>query len=386
MDENGLEGLVATTAPNVFYLSGHWSQSLVLFPQEAQIYAVISRENLTEPVVVVTTGELDTVLDSFPAVRAINYGSFYRYVAEEAELTSAETRLKELAIDRQPEGDALEGLMSALEETGLTDRTIGLDENGIDPDYQRQLKKHFPSLEIRPAASLFEAVRMVKTQEEIRRLRAAVEVTETAILRATSIAKEGVSESEIAKEFEKGLIDQGAQPLFTCLRVGRLTAFGQRPPGDAPLEEGDRIWLDVGCRYEGYSSDIMRTLVLGNIGERARRYYQAVLEGQERGLQTARAGVKAEDVFHAAVSAVREAGIPDFRRHNVGHGMGIWLYDPPMLAPGNETVLEEGMVLNIETPYYEIGTGALGVEDTFVVTADRPELLTTISRGLESLE
>lgn len=386
MDENGLDGLLATTASNVFYLSGLWSHSLIMSPLEAQIYALASRENLSQPVVVVTTGEVDTTVDCFPGVRIINYGPFNRYVAQGVELTPEEARLKELAVDREPKSDALEALMAAVEETGLTDKTIGLDEKGIDPAYPPELKKSFPELEIKPAATILTRIRMVKTAEEIRRLRSAVQVTEKAILGAVSIAKEGVTEAQITKEFQKALIDQGAEPLFTGVRIGRLTAFGLCPAGDTPLRKGDRIWFDVGCRYQGYSSDIARTFAFGDVGERARRYYQAILEGEERGLETIKAGVKAEDVFHATVAAVRDAGIPHFRRRHVGHGMGIWLYDPPMLAPGDETILEEGMVLDIEPPYYEIGTGALAVEDTLVVTKGRPELLTSISRELEVLE
>jgi Xaa-Pro dipeptidase len=290
-----------------------------------------------------------------------------------------------LAVDREPKSNALEALMSALEETGLTDHTIGLDEKGIDPAFPPELERRLPRLKIKPAASIFGQIRMVKTEEEIKRLRAAVKVTEQAMLKALSMAREGVTEAQMVKEFQKALIDQGGQPLLTSLRIGRLTAFGQCEPGDTPLRKGDRIWLDVGCRHQGYSTDIARTFALGDPGDRARRYYEAVLEGEERGLQTAKAGVKAEDVFHATVARVREAGIPDFRRHHVGHGIGIDIYDPPLLAPGDETILEQGMVLNIEPPYYEIGTGALAVEDTFVVTKGRPELLTSISRQLEAL-
>jgi Xaa-Pro dipeptidase len=386
MDENGLDGLLATTSANVHYLSGLRSISLVLSPLEAQIYALVSREKLSEPVVVVTTGDIDTAMDCFPGVRIINYGTFYREVAQGVELTPEETRLKGLAVDRAPKTDPLGGLAAALEEAGLTHRSVGLDEKGIDPAYPPELNKRFPGLKIKPAASIFKQIRMVKTEEEIKRLRAAVQITEKAMLEAVSIAKEGVTEGEMAKEFGKALIDQGAHPLLTHLRIGRLSAFGLRRPGDTPLRKGDRIYFEVGCRYQGYCSEFARTFAFGEVGRQARGYHQAILDGEERGLETIKAGVKAEDVFHATVAAVRKAGIPHFRRHHVGHGIGIDIYDSPLLAPGDETILEEGMVLNIETRYYEIGTGALAVEDTLVVSRDRPGFLTSTSRKLEVLE
>jgi Xaa-Pro dipeptidase len=386
MGESGLDGLLATTASNVFYLSGLWSIGLVLLPTETQVYAIVSREQPSRPVLVVSTGELDTVMDCFPGVRVISYGNFYREVAEGVELSPLEVRLKELVVGGQPESDALKALAAALEESGLTDRAIGLDEHGINPAYPSELKKRFPRLKIKPAASVFRQIRMVKTEEEIKRLRAAVEVTEKAILKAVSTAREGVTEAEMGKEFEKALIEQGGQPLITCLHIGRSTVFINRRPGDTALRKGDQVLFDVGCRYQGYASDIARTFAFGDVGEGTRRYYAAILEGQERGLETIKAGVRAQDVFRATVAAVREAGIPHFRRHHVGHGIGIDVYDPPLLAPGDETVLEEGMVMDIEQPYYEIGTGALAVEDTFVVTKGRAELLTSISRELEVLD
>jgi len=385
MEEEGLDGLVATTAPNVYYLSGLWSRSLFMWPGEAQVYAVAAGDRLSQRAVVASTGDMDTALECFPGVEIINYGPFNRYVAEGVQLTPEETRLKELAIDRHPRGDALEGLVAALEETGLTAGVIGLDERGINASYPGELTNRLPKLEIRPASSLLTRIRMVKTPEEIKRLREAVRVTEKAILRAVGIAREGVTEGDLAREFDRALIDQGAEPLFTGLRVGRQSAFGQVRAGETPLRRGDRIWFDVGCRYQGYSSDIARTFAFGDIGERARRFYDAIFEGEEAGLAAIKAGVRADEVFRVTVDAVRKAGIPNFRRRMVGHGMGIWLYDPPMLAPGDETILEEGMVLDIEPPYYELGTGALAVEDTLVVTSGRPELLTSISRKLEDV-
>ena len=384
MDENGLDGLLATTLPNVYYLSGLWSYLLFLLPQEAQTYALAARDRLSHPVLVVSIGEVGRVIkDSFPGVRIITHGTYYRAVAQGVELSPEEARLKELAVDRQPTSDALEALVAALEETGLTDKTIGLDETGINPGYPPELMKRFPRLKIKPAASVFKRIRMVKTAEEIKRLRAAVQVNEKAMIQALSVAREGISEDEMAREFEKALIDQGAQPLFTLLHSGRLIAFGVSRPGDSPLRRGDQILVDVACRFQGYASDIARTFAFGDPGERAMRHYHALLEGEERGLETIKAGVKAEEVFHATVTAVREAGIPQFQRSHVGHGIGIVTYDAPLVAPGDETILEEGMVLNIEPPYYEIGTGGLTVEDTLVVTKGRPELLTSLSRELE---
>jgi Xaa-Pro aminopeptidase len=383
MDENGLDGLLASAPANVYYLSGLWNTGMALSPLEPSSYVLVSRDSLSQPVVVVFTGDMDTAVECGPEARIINYGTFAKYVAEGVELTPLEARLKELAIDKAPRADALEALAAAVEEAQLTDGVIGLDETVFKSAYSSELTRRYPKLKLKPAASVFKQIRMVKTQEEIRRLRAAVQVTEKAILEVVGMAREGITGAEMTQEFEKTLIDQGARPLFTGLGVGRSSAIGQCPPGDVPLRRGERIWFDVGCKHQGYSSDVGRTFSFGDPDERTRRYYQATLEGQKRGLETAKAGATAAEVYHATMAAVESAGIPNYRRRHVGHGMGISGYDPPLLAPGDETILEEGMVMAIEPPYYELGTGAILVEDTFVVTKGQPELLTSLSRELE---
>ncbi len=99
-------------------------------------------------------------------------------------------------------------------------------------------------------------------------------------------------------------------------------------------------------------------------------------------LEVLRPGVTAREVFEAAVRATREAGIPGYRRHHVGHGVGLDTYDPPLLDATTETVLEPGMVLEIETPYYELGFGGVQVEDTVLVTDAGCRLLTRTPREL----
>ena len=99
-----------------------------------------------------------------------------------------------------------------------------------------------------------------------------------------------------------------------------------------------------------------------------------------------RPGVPAKNVFAAAVEATREAGIPHYRRHHVGHGIGLDTYDAPMLNETTETPLESGMVFEVETPYYELGFAGLQVEDTVVVTEDGCRVLTRSMRELRVIQ
>ena len=188
--------------------------------------------------------------------------------------------------------------------------------------------------------------------------------------------------------FEVAQVRRGAQPSIGHVGFGRSGALGMLNFPEDRLRRGDLIRFDVGCVYRGYASDTARTFGFGRPADKALTYYEATVVGEDTAISMIKPGVIAADVFHATVDAVRRAGIPHYRRQHVGHGIGVGLagYDPPLLAPGDQTPLEAGMVLEVETPYYELGMGGLQVEDTVLVTEEGCRILTTLSRRLEILE
>lgn len=391
MDDDGLDGIVAATLPNVHYFAGFWSLALTGFPYEGQCYAVVTRDAPTEPIVVTSTVELDQVqdgiADGFPIKGTVNFGRFYREGPfGDVELTKSERRLKRWSMDSEPVAGPLEGLVVALERLGLDDKKVALDEIGLRRDALEVLEDALPKAEFSKGSALLRWVRKVKTEEEIRRLREVVKITERAILAATAIARQGVTEYELAREFERSIVGQGGRPKFTLLRFGRNAVAGQREQSRTPLEEGDVIWFDTGAIYKGYWSDIARGFSLGTPDQRAQKIYRAMVEGEKAGIAATRPGMTGSELFEITLEASREAGAPHYRRHHLGHGIGSEVYEAPLIAPGNSDVIEAGSVINIETPYYEFGLGALHVEDPYVVREDgNHELLTTLPRDLQIL-
>jgi len=153
---------------------------------------------------------------------------------------------------------------------------------------------------------------------------------------------------------------------------------------DAVLREHEVIRFDVGTMAaNGYHSDIARNFSLGEPDERALRYWDATLAGIDAAAAAMKPGATAADVFQAAVAAVRGAGIPHFKRNHVGHGIGLEVYDVPLLAPSDTTPIEEGMVFQVETPYYELGWAGIQPEDTVVATAQGGKNLAQLSRKFE---
>lgn len=384
MDEHGLDGLLATTLQNLYYFSGLWSENFIVTPRLAQGYALVSRAALAEPTVITGIGDAAAFLESCPeTARVVLYGRFFRYETPGVKLDELEQGVRDLVIQGEPQQNAIQGIVAAVEHAGLAQATIGIDERGVSEAFIKTLGQELPRATFRPADAVIRHIRAVKTADEVERLRAAVRLTEEGIKAAMAIAREGVTEGEMMRCLESTISAGGGRPLFTFIYFGRRGALGQLPGGKGVLRPGQVIRFDVGCVLNGYNSDIARNFSLGDPGKRALELYSAMLTGEEAAFQAMRPGVKASEVFEAAVQAVRQAGVPDYQRHHVGHGVGLEVYDVPLLGPNDHTVLETGMTFEVETPFYEMGLAGLQPEDTVVLREDGPELLTTLSRELE---
>jgi Xaa-Pro dipeptidase len=384
MEREGLDGVVAATLENFFYLSGIWNLGQELFPHDTQAYVVATREQPDAGLLAVSVGEADLTLEAYPTLKgAVTYGTFFRENPDGIELDPDEQKVWNITHDRQPTADPFEALCAAIEEAGLARGAIGVDERGPNRDLLEQLRARFPGLEVRPASQIFRQIRMVKTPAEHERLIYALRATEHALRTTVAAAREGVTERELAQTFEQAIVEKHARPGFTLLRFGKGMALGQVSPGDTKLKKGDYIWFDVGCTWQGYRSDIGRIISFGEPSDKLRKYYDASKGGQSRAFELMMPGTAACDVFNGAVERVRELGIPHYRRHHVGHGIGVEYYDLPVLNPRTEIPLEAGMVFEVETPYYEFGFGGAFIEDTVLITDSGVKILTELERDLQ---
>ncbi len=384
MEREGLDGLVASTLENIFYLSGIWELGVELFPYDDQAYVVATREKPEAGTVVISMGCADLALQAYPSIRqVITYGTFFRELPPGTQLLDDERRLAEFTLDRAPRADALEALVAALEDNGLSRGAVGVDERGANRGLLDELRRRLPQMRVTPASPVFRQIRMVKTEEERQRMIDVNRATEHALRATVAAAREGVTERELFEVFERAVVEAGARPGFTLIRFGRGMALGQVPSGSTKLQKGDYLWFDVGCVKAGYRSDIGRVIAFGEPSERLRQLHHASKEGQERAIELMRPGTPARDVFNAAVERVKECGIPHYKRHHVGHGIGIEYYDAPIITPKADTPLEAGMIFEVETPYYEFGFGGAFIEDTVLVTDTGARILTELQRDLQ---
>jgi Xaa-Pro aminopeptidase len=384
MKKEGLDVLIATSIENIHYATNYRSFTLNLI-HSAEFLAVIPREGLAPRALIAPVSEIDLISEKTPEVQEIiPYGvfSFRPQSVEETALNESDMRLIKWGVPKPKYNSAIDALKHFIDSHNLQKLRIGIDQAGIGYSGFERIKEALLTVEIKPAYSVWQWIRMVKTSEEIERLRKAVAITELGIKETIKGIRNEVKERELEEIYLKTVIDQGARPSFAVIGFGTHSAYPNAAITDRKLKKGDTVRYDIGCTYDGYHADISRTVIFGKPSTKIKDFYNAILMGEETAINAIRPGIKAKEIFDIAVETTRKMGINDYERNHVGHGIGIEVYDPPVLNPHNETVLEEGMVFCVETPFYEIGWSGLQIEDTVVVRNDGPEYLTTMGREL----
>src|SRR5699024_11059220 len=170
----------------------------------------------------------------------------------------------------------------------------------------------------------------------------AAHLAEAVISNAIAGAEPGVTERELADIVAGEMVSGGGKPRFVVVTAGERSALADAFPTDRPLRPGDLLRFDVGCTVNGYWSDIGRTAVLGEPDARVRDHYQAILAGEQGQLDRVEPGVSAASLFEVAVSTVEAGGVTPYRRHHCGHGIGIDVYEPPIINAGTDVPLKSG--------------------------------------------
>jgi Xaa-Pro aminopeptidase len=288
--------------------------------------------------------------------------------------------------------DPIIGIHKTLERRKLTRATIGM-ELGYgqrlamsQTDYAALLKL-VPDATIVDASEMLWKQRMIKSPREIEALRAASTATSNAFAETFAAMREGMTETEIAGRMFQALAKSNYRPGFVMIRSGRRKYdMVNVCPFDKPVERGDLVVVDAGATYKDYWADFMRMASIGEPSTEQRAFFEADLASQKAGVAVIKPGIKAAEIFDACNSILQERGFGQHARiERVGHGLGLDVHEPPSLARGAQTIIEEGMVLTVEPifsdlPNYQIGNFAL--EDVVVVTKTGHEIVSTFPKDL----
>ncbi len=228
--------------------------------------------------------------------------------------------------------------------------------------------------------------RMVKEPWEVELIERAAWIAEKALARALEELRPGVSELEVAAVIEYEFRSLGAEDhsFPTIVAFGENTVYPHARPSDRRrLSKNTPVLIDLGARFEGYCSDMTRTLCYGSCPPELVKTIEAVDEAFWNAYDAVEPGKKAEEVDRVARETLEKHGLAKYFNHSLGHGIGVEVHEAPRLAPGSKTVLREGMVFTIEPGVYIPGKRVgIRIEDTVAIVNGRPRRLTKLPHTL----
>ena len=239
-----------------------------------------------------------------------------------------------------------------------------------------------PALKIEDGTPVFDALRMIKSEEEQAFIREAARRTNLAISATHTRMRAGMSESDVARILEEEFSRQGVRG-GGLVQFGPSSAFPHGAPAERRLAKGDPVLIDAGCGVRGYHSDITRTVGFGPPSDELRKVYATVDRAQVAGIEALKTGATGEDVDRAARKVIEDAGYGKFFTHRLGHGLGMDGHEQPYLVRGNRKPLATGNVQTIEPGIYLPDRFGVRIEDDYAVKSDGARSLSVRPGELE---
>lgn len=230
-------------------------------------------------------------------------------------------------------------------------------------------------------------LRAVKDDGEILCIRKAQEIAEKSLDELMPFIKAGRTEREVALELNRLMFANGAEDLSfeTIVLSGANTSMPHGVPSDKKIQDGEFVLMDFGAVWNGYHSDMTRTICVGEPDDEMKRVYNIVLEAQLSALEYARAGVTGKELDRVARDVIENAGYGENFGHSLGHGVGLEIHEKPNASPNNNGVLEKNSVVTVEPGIYIAGKFGVRIEDFVILTENGCDNLTKYAKNIISL-
>jgi Xaa-Pro aminopeptidase len=249
-----------------------------------------------------------------------------------------------------------------------------------------KLGKALDGIELVPAMDLIAKLRMVKSTDELEKLRVACAFADATFEYLLPRIQPGRTERDIELELEFFIRRAGHDLAFEPIVVsGNRSARPHGRASEKTLDPGDFLTLDFGAEVDGLNSDLTRTVVIGKASDRHREVYEQVLKAQLAALDAMKPGVAAREVDAVARQVLDEKGLAKYFGHGLGHGLGRIVHDAGRLSGTSDDILAVGQVWTIEPGVYIEGFGGVRIEDDVVMTPDGIEILTHAPKELLEL-
>lgn len=320
-----LQGMIVSNPVNIRYLTGIHAEGVLLITRKENHYITDSR--YIEDVHSTVTIDDEIIVSNFTDISPYDYENFFSFC-----------------------------------------ENVGFEENYITYAQYKKYMQKYKVNNFEETEEMIEKQRMIKDEEEISKIQKACELTDNCFNHLQKFIKIGMTEKEIAYEIENYFLRNGAESLAfeTIVASGKNSSKPHAVTTEKAIEKGDPITIDFGCKYQGYCSDMTRTIFAGYVPDRMKPIYDLVLKDQ---LQTI------EDMKEGAIIRNLSRNVEnDFKLyghslvHSLGHGVGLDIHEIPYISGKNDNSLKENMVVTDEPGIYLPGEFGVRIEDTILIT------------------
>ncbi len=352
MKQKGIKALILSPSMNMLYITGFST-----FPGERLLVSVLDED-----------GEMIFIVPRMYEHEVRERALFDRIISWD---------------DSQDPKDILDSLCS---EKGYEGSTLAIEDTMWFNAFEK-IHGAFRNARYLKASGIVGELRKYKNEDEAVKMKRASELAEKALTNVIPLIKAGMKENEVKDILEAELKKQGMDGVSfdTIIGSGSNSALPHYTAGDKKLMEGDSIVIDFGGMYQGYCSDMTRTVMLGKATAEYRDVYETVKAAQIKAVETVKPGMKASEIDAAARSHIAEKGYGEYFIHRTGHGIGMEVHEEPYISDISDTVLQPGMVFSIEPGIYLPGKYGVRIEDLIMVTEDGAEVLNKYTKELIEL-
>lgn len=337
ISENGLDAFLFSSSSNLFYLSRfNSSNAYILLLKEKGYYLTDAR---------------------------YYEGAKSKIKGLEVLLLDKNNRLKEV-------------LNSTLSDNDV--KKIGFEKDRLTLSFYEKLREDLKDYELIGYEGFLNDIRMVKSEEEIDTIKAAVEKIDEIFSQLIKELDRFDTELSVRRRIVDLIFEKGgtSESFPTIVATGEHSAVPHWETSSSRIENNSPLLIDMGMRLDGYCSDFTRTIFLGNPNKKLLDIYNIVKEAHLEATNVVKAGIPISDIDKKARSIIEKYGYGDYFTHSTGHGIGVDIHEEPRIYKDNQDELQENTVFTIEPGIYIPGLGGVRIENIVVARKNGPEVLT----------
>lgn len=320
-----MQGMIVSNPVNIRYLTGINAEGVLLITRKENHYITDSR--YIEDVHSTVTIDDEIIVSNFTDISSYDYENFFSFC-----------------------------------------ENVGFEENYITYAQYKKYMQKYKVNNFEETESMIEKQRVIKDEEEIAKIQKACKLTDACFEHLQKFIKIGMTEKEVAYEIENYFLRNGAESLAfeTIVASGKNSSKPHAITTEKQIEKGDPITIDMGCKYQGYCSDMTRTIFAGYVPDRMKPIYDLVLKDQLQTLEDMKEGAIIRNLSRNVENDFKLYGHNLI--HSLGHGVGLDIHEIPYINGKNDNMLKENMVITDEPGIYLQGEFGIRIEDTVLIT------------------